>query len=323
MKNKKENEGITPAEAVKRAEQILNYPPPIKTRGFEEVKEKYKEHDCETIIPTRGSKNSAGYDLYSKEDINIDPGKKYLFWTDIKTYMMPNEVCQIYVRSSIGVKKGLVLCNQVGIIDSDYFENPENDGNIGVCLKNETNVTQTIKKGERIAQAIFMKYQIADNIISEDMRTGGIGSTDNLNISSENKSWLNEYTNNQIQNSGNTLQNSGNTFQPLLPIAMKIAAKTIASGGWNEESDERIKRRKRIVKLKRILDKKSFRKIVSKKEENEIMKVKREWEDGLVSVKPLSGPTNNLIYFDYKYESDSEKKRKKREKKLKRILKRH
>lgn len=172
------NNGLTPGEAVKKAEKILKYPYPIKTRGFEEVEKKYKKHNCETTIPTRGSKNSAGYDLYSKENIDIKPSEKYLFWTDIKSYMMPNEVCQIYVRSSIGVKKGLVLCNQVGIIDSDYFENPDNDGNIGVCLRNETNVIQTIKKGERIAQAIFMIYQIADDIISLNDRLGGIGSTD-------------------------------------------------------------------------------------------------------------------------------------------------
>jgi len=102
-----------------------------------------------------------------------------LFWTDIKAYMMPGEVLEMYVRSSIGIKKGLILSNLVGIIDMDYHNNCSNDGNIGICLHNLSDKTQTIEKGERIAQGIFKSFLTADNGHSDEDRTGGIGSTNN------------------------------------------------------------------------------------------------------------------------------------------------
>lgn len=159
-------------------QEILNFPPPVKTRGFEEVEEKFKKHSTETTLPTRGSQYSAGYDFYSKEEIVILPDQKYVFWSDVKAYMMKDEVLEIYVRSSIGIKKGLVLANGTGIIDSDYHNNPDNDGNIGICLRNESTIPQEIKLGERIAQGIFKNYLVADNITETQKRSGGIGSTD-------------------------------------------------------------------------------------------------------------------------------------------------
>jgi dUTP pyrophosphatase len=165
MKNKKE-----------QIEKMLKYPS-FKTRGFEEITNNMMKINSTTILPTKGSINSAGYDFYSKENIEILPNNKYTFWTDVKSYMMNDEVLQIYVRSSIGIKKDLVLANGTGIIDSDYFSNLNNDGNIGICLRNESGNIQIIEKGERIAQGIFLKFQLADNIISENERIGGIGST--------------------------------------------------------------------------------------------------------------------------------------------------
>jgi dUTP pyrophosphatase len=165
-------------ERQEKIENMLNYPNPVKIRGFEEVVEEHMKHNTKTTLPTRGSKYSAGYDFYSKEKVSIAPGQKHVFWTDVKSYMMNGEVLQIYVRSSIGIKKGLVLANGTGIIDADYFSNPDNDGNIGVCLRNENEHTQYIEVGERIAQGIFIKFLPADNVVSNDERSGGIGSTD-------------------------------------------------------------------------------------------------------------------------------------------------
>lgn len=171
IRTEKEREEIT--------QEILNFPPPVKTRGFEEVEEKHKKiQNVETILPTRGSQLSAGYDFYSKEETVILPGNKHIFWTDVKAYMMKDEVLEIYVRSSIGIKKGLVLANGTGIIDSDYHNNPDNDGNIGICLRNESDEAQSIMVGERIAQGIFKNYLVADNVSETQKRTGGIGSTD-------------------------------------------------------------------------------------------------------------------------------------------------
>lgn len=100
-----------------KAEQILKYPAPFKTRGFEEVEDHMIKIDNPTTLPTRGSKSSAGYDFYSKERVEIKAGDKHVFWTDVKSYMLSEEVLQVYVRSSIGIKKGLVLANGTGIID--------------------------------------------------------------------------------------------------------------------------------------------------------------------------------------------------------------
>ena len=147
-------------------------------RGFEEVVKDKKKFSTKTTLPVRSDPRSAGYDFYSKELVMIEPGEQYLFWTDVKAYMSNDEVLNVYVRSSIGIKKGLTLANTVGIIDSSYYSNPDNDGNIGICLKNTSNKTITIDIGERIAQGVFSKYLISDNDTTlKNERSGGIGSS--------------------------------------------------------------------------------------------------------------------------------------------------
>jgi dUTP diphosphatase len=163
---------------ITKIEEVVNEVEP-RIRGFEPVIEEQREFPNNIIqMPLRGSKTSAGYDLYSNEEVAIEPGQKHFFWTDIKAYMLNDEVLKIYVRSSIGIKKGLVLCNQVGIIDSDYYSNTSNDGNLGVCLFNRSGIPQEIETGDRIAQCIFEKFLVSDNCNTEEDRTGGIGSTD-------------------------------------------------------------------------------------------------------------------------------------------------
>jgi dUTP pyrophosphatase len=70
-----------------------------------------------------------------------------------------------------------LLANGTGIIDSDYYQNPDNDGNIAFCLYNTNDKPVLIEKGERIAQGIFINYLQADNGNTEIERIGGIGST--------------------------------------------------------------------------------------------------------------------------------------------------
>ncbi|WP_066496517.1 dUTP diphosphatase [Abyssisolibacter fermentans] len=150
----------------------------MKNRGFEVVADKHRKHLDKSInIPKRGSKTSAGYDFYSTETFTLKHGEKFVVWTDIKAYMLEGEVLNIYVRSSIGIKKGLVLANGTGIIDQDYYNNPSNDGNIGICLINISKEEVTIEEGERIAQAIFIQFLPADNGNSLEERKGGLGST--------------------------------------------------------------------------------------------------------------------------------------------------
>jgi len=108
----------------------------------------------------------------------------------------------------------------------------------------------------------------------------------------------------------------------VFPMVKRVVAKTLAGGGY-VESDERIKRRKRIKKLERILDEEQFQEVISKDEYDDIMIEKKDvYEQGLISVQPLSAPTGTLFYYmDFKYETDAEKKRKERQKKMERIIK--
>lgn len=147
-------------------------------RGFKEVKKEFKKHNEAVTLPTRGSKYSAGYDFYSPERIVIQPfGKSDVIATDVKAYMQDGEVLILHVRSSIGIKRGLTLSNCTGVIDKDFYSNPDNDGNICFVLQNNTDKKQVIEKGERVMQGIFMPFLIADNDEAVSERLGGIGSS--------------------------------------------------------------------------------------------------------------------------------------------------
>lgn len=150
-----------------------------RQRGFEEVKKEFlKNPSKETKMPVRSDGRSAGCDFFAKETVTIKPNQTYLFWTDVKAYMFPNEFLYLVVRSSIGVKKNLMLKNTNGIIDSSYYGNPSNDGNIGICLYNYGDKAVTIEEGERIAQGIFLEYLMpdSDNTLNKE-RKGGFGSS--------------------------------------------------------------------------------------------------------------------------------------------------
>lgn len=150
----------------------------MKTRGFEVVKDGMRKTKGAVMLPKRSTSESAGYDFYLPYDIVISPrGCTGIIPTDIKAYMQEGEVLMLYVRSSVGIKKGLVLANGTGIVDMDYYSNPDNDGNIGVALRNETDVPVILKRGERIMQGIFVKYLVADNGNTDNVRDGGFGST--------------------------------------------------------------------------------------------------------------------------------------------------
>ena len=148
-------------------------------RGFEVVKDEFRFYpNCEIVLPTRGTKHSAGYDIYAPVTFEIPPHQEIKVMTDVKAYMQEDEVLLLTVRSSIGIKKHLMLSNTIGVIDSDFYSNESNDGNICLALRNMSNEYVKIEKGERVCQGIFVKYLTIDN---EDenlkVRSGGIGST--------------------------------------------------------------------------------------------------------------------------------------------------
>jgi dUTP pyrophosphatase len=128
-------------------------------------------------LPTRADPRSAGYDIYLVSDVQLLPGHKQLIFTDVKAYMQEDEVLEIYIRSSLAIKQGLMLSNNVGIVDSSYYGNEGNDGNIGISIVNTGGTSVTLKAGERIAQGIFKSYLKTDNDSASGERTGGFGSS--------------------------------------------------------------------------------------------------------------------------------------------------
>lgn len=145
-----------------------------RKRGFEIVKDNKRKADY-VALPTRATKNSAAYDFYCNDDYIVQPNEIIKIWTDIKAYMQDDEFLMLDVRSSMGGK--FMLANTIGIIDSDYYSNPDNDGNIGIFLKNISNIPQEISKGDKIAQGIFEKYLKVDNDNTTIKRSGGFGSS--------------------------------------------------------------------------------------------------------------------------------------------------
>ena len=146
-----------------------------RARGFEVVKDEMRKTAGEITLPTRGTSKAAAYDFYSNGEYTIEPSKIAKIWTDVKAYMGDDEVLLLDVRSSMGGK--FMLANTSGWIDSDYYSNENNDGNIGVFLKNISDETLTINKGDRIAQGAFFNFLVADNGNTDEIRTGGFGSS--------------------------------------------------------------------------------------------------------------------------------------------------
>ena len=149
-----------------------------RIRGFEVAK---GFEDKEINLPERKTKYSAGYDIEAAEDVIIPSFKKginpTLVKTGIKVYMPDDEVVLLYNRSSNPKKKGLIMANSVGVIDKDYYGNPDNDGHIMFAFYNIKEEDVVIKKGEAIGQGIFQKFFAIDNDSAEGERVGGFGST--------------------------------------------------------------------------------------------------------------------------------------------------
>ena len=92
--------------------------------------------------------------------------------------MNDDEVLYLYSRSSMGYKYDVSLSNSVGVIDSDFYNNEDNEGHFKVKLINHGNKDFEVKIGDRIAQGVFMKYLTVDDEEEiKNERKGGIGST--------------------------------------------------------------------------------------------------------------------------------------------------
>lgn len=174
---------------------------------FEKIS-KYENEDL--VMPARGTAQSAGYDLAAAEDIVIpscwgllaslsdacadgteipislqdlaDLTKKSgarptLVPTGMKCQMEDNMYLELSVRSSSPLKYWLLLANGVGIIDKDYYNNPDNEGHIFLQVINLSPFDIIIHKNEKIGQAILKSYLTTTDDQAEGERAGGFGST--------------------------------------------------------------------------------------------------------------------------------------------------
>ena len=145
-------------------------------RFFEVVKDEHRKNEGEITLPTRATAHSAGYDFYSPVDVTIQPNESVMIWSDVKAHMYYDNVLMLFVRSSMG-KHPVVIANGTGIIDGDYYDNPDNDGNIGFRLFNLGTTPYEIKKGDRIGQGVFTKFGTVKDDDTTTTRQGGFGST--------------------------------------------------------------------------------------------------------------------------------------------------
>ncbi|QIL46117.1 dUTP diphosphatase [Vagococcus coleopterorum] len=172
-----------------------------KTRGFERLSTSSQDIN----LPVRATKAAAGYDFEASadtvvpsiwkqgvakvlkavltggiaelDDATMKELKPVLVPTEIKAYMGEDEFLQLCNRSSNPLKNYLLMANGVGIIDSDYYNNENNEGHIMFQLLNFGLKDKTIVKGERIGQGIFMPFLKADQDDVTKERTGGFGSS--------------------------------------------------------------------------------------------------------------------------------------------------
>ncbi len=149
-------------------------------RKFEMVRKEFLKYGVdpnELKKPKRATQHSVCYDCYSPIDVTIAPEATELVFINFKAYCNHDEGFILASTSGLG-KRGLILANGIGIIESDYADNETNDGNIGFLLHNLNKTPFEIKKGDKIGQIFFFKFLTVDD--EEEIktkRTGGFGST--------------------------------------------------------------------------------------------------------------------------------------------------
>ena len=134
-------------------------------------------------LPQRSTKGSAGYDFFAPYKIVIPYGKSVIIPTGIKAQINDGWFLALFPRSGHGFKFGIEIANTVGIIDSDYYNNENNEGHIMVKLTNKDSTTKKtfkVEAGQAFCQGIFIPYGITDDDdkTDKDIRNGGFGSTD-------------------------------------------------------------------------------------------------------------------------------------------------
>ena len=153
-------------------------------QGFHDTANELESFYEDFNLPVRSTINSVGYDFFCPLPVTLTLGEMRIVPTGVKCKFFPvqNDYhLKLYVRSSVGIKRGIILINGTGIIDADYYNNPTNEGCILMPLYNLNGSVESFYPNERIVQGIFEKHFITvdDNVINMGkIRTGGVGSTD-------------------------------------------------------------------------------------------------------------------------------------------------
>lgn len=134
--------------------------------SFEQFKKDIKDDKNlynEYNLPKRGTKCAAGYDFFALYDYTLKPGEILKVPTGIKVCMEEDDVLFLIDRSSMGFKYNVRMCNQVGVIDADYYNNNDNEGHMWIRIQNEGDKDYIVKKGDAMVQGVFIKYLKVDN----------------------------------------------------------------------------------------------------------------------------------------------------------------
>lgn len=127
-------------------------------------------------LPVRKTRYSAGHDFSVPCDIKVKPKEAVVIPTGIKCRMDSDYVMLIFPRSSLGIKKRMVIANTIPVVDADYV-NADNEGHIFICIENRGGTALELKAGDAFVQAVFVPYGTADAEDVNEDRNGGIGST--------------------------------------------------------------------------------------------------------------------------------------------------
>ena len=144
-----------------------------RANGFEPTDEVYES----IKIPVRKTEGSAAYDFSTPYAITLYGGERRTIPTGIKAEMEQGEVLLITVRSSVGIRDGVVFSNSLALIDSDYYNNDANNGDIQLALWNTSSKRVQYEAGERLAQGLFVKFDKTEDDNASGKRVGGIGSS--------------------------------------------------------------------------------------------------------------------------------------------------
>lgn len=147
------------------------------------MKVKIKRLDKNLPLPQYATAGSVGFDLVCRESVAIEPRTLGLVPANVIVETPPGYMLMVTLRSSTPRKRGLIIPHGVGVIDQDYCGE---DDEVMIQIYNFSDQTVTIQRGERIAQAIFVRADQVDWMeVSEthSKTRGGFGSTDEASSS--------------------------------------------------------------------------------------------------------------------------------------------